>query len=338
MNRRLPSLALAALAVSEILSAALCDPLRANDTVVYMSAARGGIQFRKENRISLEKERLSISLDQVTVEYEFLNNSNQDINAEVAFPNPDRDCFHTAGDPETFRYDPGFQLWVEGVRKNYETETHGLMHRRDFTSLLRGLGIDIATCGRYEDEKSPDLSALSKQDLDKLLSLGLVNADRVRPQWKVRQEYFWEQAFPAGRIVHIKHVYKPGIGESGQMPVKYLDRRERRNDEAELPFLDNACLSAAAAGRIMRKVGGPDFEDSLGYVVQWVDYILKTANNWQGPIKDFELDVEQSNPNGDWWVNFCWSGTVQRLGPNHIHVRAHDFSPSQDLHIIFLPM
>src|SRR6266700_2081402 len=48
----------------------------ANDGAASLAA--GGIQLRKEARISMEKERLSISVRNITVEYEFRNNSKQD--------------------------------------------------------------------------------------------------------------------------------------------------------------------------------------------------------------------------------------------------------------------
>src|SRR5689334_21886219 len=53
-----------------------------------MSSPTGGIQLTREPRISMETEKLSISRDRITVEYEFLNGSNSPITTEVAFPVP----------------------------------------------------------------------------------------------------------------------------------------------------------------------------------------------------------------------------------------------------------
>jgi hypothetical protein len=58
----------------------------ANDSAA--STAAGGIQLRREANISMEKERLTISQDKVKVEYEFLNQTDNDITTEVAFPIP----------------------------------------------------------------------------------------------------------------------------------------------------------------------------------------------------------------------------------------------------------
>jgi hypothetical protein len=46
-------------------------PALGNDSAA--SVAVGGIQLKREARISMEKERLTISSERVTVEYEFLN-------------------------------------------------------------------------------------------------------------------------------------------------------------------------------------------------------------------------------------------------------------------------
>ena len=61
-------------------------PLSANDSDA--SVALGGVQLTREPRISMESERLTISLSKITVEYEFLNESDKDITTDVAFPIP----------------------------------------------------------------------------------------------------------------------------------------------------------------------------------------------------------------------------------------------------------
>lgn len=64
----------------------MASPTLANDSAA--SVGVGGIQLTREARISMEKERLTIGRDKVTVEYEFLNQTSQDITTEVAFSGP----------------------------------------------------------------------------------------------------------------------------------------------------------------------------------------------------------------------------------------------------------
>jgi hypothetical protein len=76
-----------ALALTSVFSSGDCIPLFA-DAGAFASAM-GGIRFRQESRISMEKERLTISKWKVTVEYEFLNNTAHNFtpkrNLEISF-------------------------------------------------------------------------------------------------------------------------------------------------------------------------------------------------------------------------------------------------------------
>lgn len=329
MNRLLVLFGLAVLGVAKLLSGGIVTPAYADATVA--SVALGGIHFRKEARISMEKEQLWISTDQVRVEYEFLNQTNADITVDLAFPMPDTACHPWKSvDSGAEVYNPDFQLWVEGRPQKHKTETQALVHKRVYTVLLRKLGIDIATCGHYQEGRTSDFSKLPKQDLRRLSALGLVSSDGEVPLWTMRQAYYWTQTFPAGRTLHIKHVYKPGVGQSEQIAVKTLVSAE---------FDREACLDPGVGRKLARNWAGPDadFEATSGYVYQWVDYILKTGNNWQGPIKEFNLEVEAPKDHGPSWVSFCWKGPVERLGSGHVRVKASNLSPTQNLHILFLP-
>ena len=82
--------------------------------------AAGGIQLRQEARISMEKERLSISEKKVTVEYEFLNNTDKDVTTEIAFPVPPYD--ETYLDASFNKRIDDFRVWVEGRETKFQTE------------------------------------------------------------------------------------------------------------------------------------------------------------------------------------------------------------------------
>ncbi len=70
---------------------ALLILVHASEAVANDSAARfgaGGIEFEKSEHIRLLEEVLSISTKEVHVRYRFLNESDRDIQATVAFPLP----------------------------------------------------------------------------------------------------------------------------------------------------------------------------------------------------------------------------------------------------------
>src|ERR1700682_4151709 len=62
---------------------------RANDSAAELSI--GGLQFVRTNDIAMESEDLRISLDRVTVRYQFANTSGKPVTLTVAFPLPDID-------------------------------------------------------------------------------------------------------------------------------------------------------------------------------------------------------------------------------------------------------
>lgn len=342
MNPVLALLGLVALSLVELLSSGTCVPARADASEA--SVTLGGIRFLKESRISMEKQRLWISDEEIRVEYDFLNHSNVDITADVAFPLADRPCFSAGGEQFLYGHNPEFKLWVNGTARQYGVGSQAVAHKHIHTALLRKLGIDVATCGHEQEGKFSDIAKLPKDDLRRLSALGLLSRDGGSPMWTVQQFYYWKQTFPAGRIVHVRHTYKPGVGHSEQLAVSVLyqfqsePKEEPRDDDAvDDPgsvALSNSCLDPTVGRKIARNWGGPDFEQAFGYVYEWVDYVLMTANNWQGPIRDFELNVQGPDR---FWVDFCWTGPVERLARNHVRVKASNFSPHQDLHILFFP-
>jgi hypothetical protein len=116
--------------------AAILPTARANDSAA--SSAAGGIQLKREPRISMAKEKLTISKKKITVEYEFINESDQDITTEVAFPVPP---YKQNMSPQGDRSFSDFRLWVNSVPKKYKTQAKGMLKRKDCSALLRKYGI-----------------------------------------------------------------------------------------------------------------------------------------------------------------------------------------------------
>lgn len=315
------------------------------------STALGGIQLRKEARVAMRKERLTIGIGKVTVEYEFLNGSDSDITTEVAFPIPPYGVTFSAGGIRVF---DDFRVWVEGKEFRYQTESRAKLGSRDYSELLQRLGVDIASLGHFDDSGqepySKDFRRLTKDNQEQLVKAGLFDAEDKFPQWTVEKLYHWSQVFPAHKVVHVRHQYEPGIGFM-LVQATFLDKKERdrqisgEKDSVALQSwiqdarqIETACVEpklakalAAATARLQTKQNNND----QGYLqMQWVDYILTTANSWKTPINDFELLVERPSPG--WFVSFCWNGPVERVDATHFRAKATDFVPSKELHVAFL--
>jgi hypothetical protein len=333
--------------VALLMLVAILPTARANDSAA--SSAAGGIQLKREPRISMAKEKLTISTKKVTVEYEFINESDQDITTEVAFPVPP---YKQNMSPQGDRSFSDFRLWVNSVPKKYKTQAKGMLKGKDCSALLRKYGIDIASLGHYEDaDKGPlsrDFFKFSKAVQGELVKQGLFflpDPENPFPNWAVEKTYYWQQTFPAHKVLHVRHEYEPGVGfmavQEGDL-AKAQEHPVARNIKAQdtgYPSKDqlaqeiqNACVDAGLKKVLIKSMV------ERGYVeMAWIDYILVTANNWKRPIKSFELIVEKDS-RADYdssLLSFCWDGKVERVGQNGFRATATNFVPKADLNFAF---
>jgi len=304
----------------------------------------------------MEKERLSIGIKKVAVEYEFLNESDEDITTEVAFPVPPYEyLFDNTGGPREFG---DFKLWVNDEPVNYSTIARAVVKGKDFSPLLRRLRIDFIEFGHFDPDDAKlakyDVSRLSKQNKDDLIRLGLISADDSKPLWAVEKTYHWSQSFPAHKILKVRHEYSPAWGWF-DMPIQNLEslaktttseklKSESLSNPEEDP-LRSACPDTSLPDRVkddQRLFGAKHKDDpsSEFFLTFWVDYILTTANNWKKPIKEFEVVVERPesfvSSSKKWYVTFCWDGVVERPDDHHFVARAKNFVPSRELRVAFL--
>jgi Domain of unknown function (DUF4424) len=321
--RILPVLALAATLAT---SSALADDGAA-------SIAAGGIVMTREPRITMAKEVLSISESKVVVNYDFRNDTGADITTEVAFPIPD---YKPEEVSPSFQGFDDFKLWVDEKPVHYKIETKALVGGRDYSSLLRSMGIDIQSFGHSNDESTrPQLDKLNAIQKERLRKTGLIDT-YGGPAWKVRKKYYWSQVFPAHGVVHIRHQYSPVLGNSNSIgdPNTYSPKDE---NDAELA---STCPTAELLHALQEDSRHPNHMVSINYV----DFILTTANTWKQPIEDFTLTIERSQPahnplypaTGVNFISLCWSGPVEKVGADHFRGHATDFVPSKELRVGFL--
>jgi hypothetical protein len=153
---------------------ALLRPALANDTAASLAA--GGIVFRREPRVSMEKERLAIRMlagskahrFRVDLEYEFLNRGTSPVTTEVAFVGPPLKL-GTGIHPAPGMYD--FRVWAEDVGIRATRYVRALVDDDDVTPVLRKSGIDVEDAGtgdhpRHRISKPPaDRAALVRAGL-----------------------------------------------------------------------------------------------------------------------------------------------------------------------------
>jgi hypothetical protein len=313
---------LACLAATLMLSSV--TPAFGNDSAA--STGAGGIQLRREANISMQKERLTISESRVTVEYEFLNETDKDITTEVEFPIPpygyDADAVNGIPDFNDFH------LWVDGKELKYHTDIRAKVNGKDYTDLLKSLGVDIESFdGDYGLEGEPPrgvISRLPRRRFQQLVALGLVGSADGIPRWKVVKTYYWTQTFPAHKMLYVRHAYTPMIGF------------ETTNLE-DLAFDQRFCVDPSLQKALRH-------HEASGFAMAWVDYILTTANSWKTPIKDFTLVIDRrkgpapTGSSGTRYVSLCWDGSIKKLDADHLIAHVKNFVPTRELKVAFISM
>lgn len=320
------------------------------------STAAGGIQLVREPRIAMRTEKLTIAREKITVEYDFSNDTDNDITTEVAFPIPPYTfAFDDPGAPAGFRGFNDFEAWVNNAPIKCEKQVTAWVNEKDVTDELKRLGIDANTFGHFDfvhepNPQSPEIARLPKPDQQALVQSGLVDGDTGFPLWTVKKTYYWRQTFPAHATIHIRHQYQPIIGFTPvelappKLPPRTTAAATRGMPDAwtmskeDAQLLTDACVTPQLREKLVSEAkSGNGYAEAF-----WVDYILTTANTWKTPISDFRLiverpqDEESSGPHRHWYVSFCWDGLVRRVDKDHFEADARDFVPNKELHVAFL--
>jgi Domain of unknown function (DUF4424) len=338
----------ACIAVSSICSAMADDGAA--------SIAAGGLISRRETRVVMAKEILLISEKKIVVDYDFRNDSSEDVTTEVAFPIPPYEFESDEADISSQSFQ-SFKLWIDGKITPYLTEAKALLNGKDVSAALAADRIDIPTFGHfrlwldkgYEKTAEPDFTRLPKAERLRLAKEGLFYdaSEAGGGKWTVKMQYHWTQKFPAHATVHIRHEYSPVLGSSGVMyeeiasglagkpqASEQLSNETLKSFCADTPFLHSLDLGFK---RGQEAIADPADRPSLTLSREWVDFVLTTANTWQRPIEDFTLIIERPKPvNGEQsLISFCSPGPVVKLDMDRFQLHLTNFIPTAELHIGF---
>ena len=262
------------------------SPSLADDGATSISV--GGLVATREPRITMAKELLVISTKKVVVDYDFRNDTDAPVTTEIAFPIPAFDLDPETADPAHAGFDD-FKLSVNGKPQVFQTEIKAVVKGKDVSSLLRADGVDIASFGHADDGQefgeSRDLKKLTPAQTQALVAAGAYTVDDkvLSAAWKVEKRYHWTQTFPAKASVHIRHEYSPVTGAQ-IVPTELLAPGHKVTPDEKYAVEDVAmlCVSPGAV-----KSFGAMKNGTVG--LEWVDFILTTANSWKRPIEDFTL-------------------------------------------------
>ena len=303
---------------------------RANDSSATLGT--GGLVLARSETVALESEDLYVSLDEIRVRYRFRNIGPGDVETIVAFPLPEVDLWTYAEIPIDLPVDDplnfvGFTVTVDGAEVTATVEQRAFVGGTEVSDDLRRHGIPFTFFDPGFGDVLARLSWAAREELVERNVLLYGDDGTPYAKWRTQTTFHWTQRFPAGEVVEVEHRYRP---VAGQFFITPQDLVETGDEDENNPYCVDAAFDAAIEKRL-RQRGWPDTDPAL---VAWsVDYILTTAANWAGPIREFRLTVDKGKPGR--LVSFCGGG-VTKTGPTTFVMEKRDFVPIEDLHVLLI--
>lgn len=320
--------------VCGLLAAAVWTPVAAVADDSSAALAAGGLVFTKQADIRMASEDLFISPKQVKVRYEFVNDGKKDVQTVVAFPLPDIDV-------REFWYEPlgttigtapnfmGFALTVDGKKVEAKPDERAVLDGRDVTAQVRAAGLPINIIG---DVMMKTLDHLAPALRKSLLAQGLLEGekDEIHPHWIAKTSFWWHQIFPAGKTVVIEHNYQPVTGQSFFGQESLSDKDEGRANRKAF------CIDASTRAAIESRIAKLDKSGVNGAYLEayTTEFVLKTANNWKGPIGRFRLTLDKLKPEN--LLSLCWDGDLKKTGATTFEAARDNFAPTRDIKLLVL--
>ena len=298
----------------------------ANDTTGYVLPT-GGVVFEKQDGIKMKVEALYIRPYQIEVNYLFENTTDKDITTQMFFPLPEMPAVEEyLGDKS---HDYKFKLWVNGKQKQYQTHWTITQNNKDITkdvSILFYRPEEIIT-----DQELDRRIAMLPEETRKLLQNNnivawdyLVDWDKgefpawimgAQAAWQKQISYSWKQTFPAHKTIAVHHTYVPtAIYNNVGLPFSKCinEKSDPYKSFAYIPENENMYSIDHLQAR------------------NYLEYILTTANNWQGPIESFNLIVQSPFKSVG-----CFDGEAF-YGKEYYAVNRQNYTPEWDLSAEFL--
>lgn len=312
-------------------------PAHANDSIAEIGT--GGLVLARTDAIAMDSEQLFISLDRIEVAYRFRNLTDKDVETIVAFPMPDVQ-FNRYGDTALPHLQSdnflGFSATVEGQPVSVHLEQKAFAGGLDVTDRLRKAGVPLLP---FKDAAFDALKALPPATLKDWIARGIVVIDRYdvgdgmkdhpTPQWTLRSSYWWRMTFPAHRSIMVEHRYAPSVG--GTVGLTFFENG-RFGGAAYDDYRRRYCLDQAFENGI-RKVMKSRGSDYPPFTESRIAYVLRTGNNWAGPIGSFSVTVDKGSTGN--LVSFCGTG-VRKQTATVFEMKMKDFRPRRDFEVLFL--
>jgi Domain of unknown function (DUF4424) len=297
--------------------------------------AAGGLELIKNDQVRMVSEVLRIAPRLVEVDYVFENTGARDVTTLVAFPLPELEPVSQVpvNIPFPRTANPvGFQAWIDGREIKPDMDVQAFSQAGEITAELRRLAVDPID-PEILDPKRPELKKA-------ILGMHLLYDDDI-PAWSVKVSFHWQQTFPAGKQVTVRHRYRPIYGSHYTVIDDSIGDFDVLKDSIKKSDLGgqwcyDQSFNVAELRLLDRQRKAWISNKALGSEILYenVQYVLKTGANWHGPIGRFELQIDKAAAD---LVSTCpIPGLRLQHAPYGFNAVASDYTPSSNLDIIFV--
>ena len=262
--------------------------------------------------------------------YVFRNVTGKDVDMLVGFPLPDLDGGVIEHEPIKIPADNhpnymDFSVTSNGRPVHVSMDERAISGKKDITAQLKAVGLSPNVFHKPLSRSLAHLSKAQRKRLEQenLLLPGLGDHDWFA-NWKMRVTFYWRQRFPANSTVTLVQTYRPVVGGS------YIVKGDSGKYDVQ-PY----CGTDKTLQQ-MAEVEKRHPAKHVGDIVFWertINYILITANNWNGPIGRFQRLISTDFP--DDILVTCMPG-LRRIGTTHYELTRTRFSPSRTLKLLIL--
>lgn len=301
----------------------------ANDSTGYVGT--GGVEYIKNDKISMHSEDLFISKKIIRVDYQFKNETKQDITENILFPLPKVESYFYSDFADASKLIQSFKVQVNGQTIHPQTHVRAFLTDIKTDDENRGENfVDVTAnfkaCGLTDQElmnpwrQNLQSSRISQKILQckdakiaDLIQNNLTDDDDA-VRWHSQIIYSWQQTFKANALTRVQHQYQPLVG--GSIGFSMSD-----DGEAKTYCMDEKLKTTLRKNKA----------ENSSY--QALSYILTTGANWAKPIQDFKLTIEREPYE---FVSLCWAGKIKKISATRFEMREKNFRPQQDLDIMFI--
>lgn len=305
-------------------------------TALFANSGSAGLQVMLDPNLKIERQDLTISLDQISVSYLIYNSSNSDLVQTIAVPIP-------------------MTIKVNNQNLTLQNAQAAVSYQgQDITATLKSLGVPLdPITAIHSIDSSPNRDHIRS----KLIADRLLEKDQETPQWHLRTMYFWRQVFPANSKVTINESYKPlptnktikgGNSSIVTMPLHALKKIYNLAVHWTLhdPITASNLKTLLETNNPQAAIICPDLKDYQSLAPQEHSFTNKTIldtkqvcfqylfnNSYSAPIKRFTLKIDNSD---NMQPLICWHAAMKPQGKNTLVFEAENYVPLQNVSVLYI--